>query len=224
MALAMVEEDHGRKLADAVAAHLVLFARRPGFQSQFSEELVAQTLASDPLAPVISWMRANLRARLDVDTVARKAGMSVRSLHRSCLQALDLSPAKLVEKLRVEQARALLATTQLGTKIDRGSLRLRLDPAHVTCLPALTGGHSGRLPSDVLARLVACAEGHGRRIEPQLNVPRIPEGGTGAPPPSDGRRGSRQAFQCSRSGTTSMIVVLGPEMVPRVVTTRRVRT
>jgi len=117
MALAMVEEDHGRKLADAVAAHLVLFSRRPGFQSQFSEELVAQTLASDPLAPVISWVRANLRARLDVDTVARKAGMSVRSLHRSCLQALDLSPAKLVEKLRVEQARALLATTQLGTKM-----------------------------------------------------------------------------------------------------------
>ena len=47
MALAMVEEDHGRKLADTVAAHLVLFARRPGFQSQFSEELVAQTLASE---------------------------------------------------------------------------------------------------------------------------------------------------------------------------------
>lgn len=117
MTLAMVEEDHGRKLADTVAAHLVLFVRRPGFQSQFSEELVAQTLASDPLAPVITWLRANLRARLDVETVARKAGMSVRTLHRSCLQALDLSPAKLIEKLRVEQARTLLATTQLGTKV-----------------------------------------------------------------------------------------------------------
>ena len=116
MTLAMVEEDHGRKLADTVAAHLVLFVRRPGFQSQFSEELVAQTLASDPLAPVITWLRANLRSRLDVETVARKAGMSVRTLHRSCLQALDLSPAKLIEKLRVEQARTLLATTQLGTK------------------------------------------------------------------------------------------------------------
>jgi transcriptional regulator GlxA family with amidase domain len=117
MSLAMVEEDHGPKLADTVAAHLVLFVRRPGFQSQFSEELVAQTLASDPLAPVISWLRANLRASLDVETVARKAGMSVRTLHRSCLQALDLTPAKLIEKLRVEQARTLLATTQLGTKV-----------------------------------------------------------------------------------------------------------
>ncbi len=117
MALAMVEEDHGRKLADTVAAHLVLFARRPGFQSQFSEELVAQTLASDPLGPVIAWMRANLRAPLDVATVAHRAGMSVRTFHRSCLQALDLTPAKLVEKLRVEHARSLLTTTRLGTKV-----------------------------------------------------------------------------------------------------------
>ena len=117
MSLAMVEEDHGRKVADAVAAHLVLFLRRPGFQSQFSEELVAQNLASDPLGQVIAWMRGNLRTPLDVATVAHRAGMSVRTFHRSCLEALDLTPAKLVEKLRVEHARSLLTTTQLGTKV-----------------------------------------------------------------------------------------------------------
>jgi transcriptional regulator GlxA family with amidase domain len=116
MALAMVEEDHGQKLADAIAAHLVLYARRPGFQSQFSETLVAQTSVADPLGPLMAWLRANLRASLDVPKLARKAGMSVRSLHRHCLQALGTTPAKLVEKLRVEQARTLLATTELGTK------------------------------------------------------------------------------------------------------------
>lgn len=116
MALAMVEDDHGRQLADTVAAHLVLYARRPGFQSQFSEALVAQTSASDPLGPVVAWLRANLRGTVDVGKLARRAGMSVRSLHRHCLHALDTTPAKLVEKLRVEQARTLLATTQLGTK------------------------------------------------------------------------------------------------------------
>jgi transcriptional regulator GlxA family with amidase domain len=116
MALAMVEDDHGRRLADSVAAHLVLYARRPGFQSQFSEELVAQTSASDPFGPVVTWLRANLRAPLDVTRLARRAGMSVRSLHRHCLQELGTTPAKLVEKLRVERARTLLTTTQLGTK------------------------------------------------------------------------------------------------------------
>ena len=116
MALAMVEEDHGRPLADSVAAHLVLYARRPGFQSQFSETLVAQTSASDPLGTVIAWLRANLRSALDVERLARNAGMSVRSLHRRCREVLNTSPAKLIEKLRVEQARTLLATTPLGTK------------------------------------------------------------------------------------------------------------
>lgn len=116
MALAMVEEDHGCQLADVIAAHLVLYARRPGFHSQFSDELMAQTSASDPLGPVVAWVRANLRVPLDVDKVARKAGMSVRSLHRHCLQSLGMTPAKLIEKLRVDHARTLLATTELGTK------------------------------------------------------------------------------------------------------------
>src|SRR5689334_1218616 len=97
MALAMVEEDFGRRLADSVAAHLVLYARRPGFQSQFSEELVAQASASDPFGPVVAWLRANLRGSIDVAKLARRAGMSVRSLHRHCLQELDTTPAKLVE-------------------------------------------------------------------------------------------------------------------------------
>jgi transcriptional regulator GlxA family with amidase domain len=116
MALAMVEEDHGSRIADSIAAHLVLYARRPGFQSQFSEVLVAQSSASDPLGPLVAWVRSNLRAPLDVGKLARRAGMSVRSLHRHCLRDLDMTPAKLVEKLRIEQARTLLATTQLGTK------------------------------------------------------------------------------------------------------------
>ena len=79
MALAMVEEDHGRRVADAIAARLVLYARRPGFQSQFSETLVAQTAASDPFAPVVAWARGNLRGHLDTARLARRAGMSVRT-------------------------------------------------------------------------------------------------------------------------------------------------
>jgi transcriptional regulator GlxA family with amidase domain len=116
MALAMVEEDHGRRVADALAARLVLYARRPGFQSQFSDALVAQTSASDSLAPVIAWVRANLRAPLAAERLARKSGMSLRTLHRRCGEQLGTTPAKLVEGLRVEQARTLLSTTVLGTK------------------------------------------------------------------------------------------------------------
>jgi transcriptional regulator GlxA family with amidase domain len=116
MALAMVEEDHGRRVADYLAARLVLYARRPGFQSQFSEALVAQTAASDPLAPVLAWARQNLRGPIDPARLARRAGMSVRTFHRRCAEQLGTTPAKLIEGLRVEQARTLLTTTALGTK------------------------------------------------------------------------------------------------------------
>lgn len=115
MALAMVEEDFGRSIADGVAARLVLYARRPGFQSQFSDALVAQRAASDPLGPVIGWAKTHLE-RLDVEVLAKRAGMSLRTLHRRCLTVLGETPAKLVEKLRVERARTLLKTTDLPTK------------------------------------------------------------------------------------------------------------
>jgi transcriptional regulator GlxA family with amidase domain len=110
MALAMVESDHGRALADRVAARLVLYARRPGFQSQFSEALLAQTEAGDPLAAIVARARAQLRD-LDVPRLATLAGLSGRTLHRRCQEQLGITPAKLVQRLRVEHARTLLATT-----------------------------------------------------------------------------------------------------------------
>jgi transcriptional regulator GlxA family with amidase domain len=116
MALAMVERDLGAKLADEVAARLVLYARRPGFQSQFSDALVAQTSSSDPLGPAIAWARAHLK-EADVESLARRAGLSVRTLHRRCRETLGTTPAKLLEKLRVEHARSLVATSTVSQKV-----------------------------------------------------------------------------------------------------------
>lgn len=107
MALAMVEEDLGRSVADHVAAQLVLYVRRPGFQPQWSAALVAQTRASEGLERAIAWARANL-SRADVDALARRAGLSVRTLHRRCRDELHTTPAKLLERLRLEQARVLI--------------------------------------------------------------------------------------------------------------------
>jgi transcriptional regulator GlxA family with amidase domain len=115
MALALVEQDLGAAVANAVAARLVLYVRRPGFQSQFSDALVAQTSGADPLGPAIAWARANL-GELTVDTLARRAGLSARTFHRRCLAQLELTPAKLIEKLRVEHARTLLGSADLPVK------------------------------------------------------------------------------------------------------------
>lgn len=115
MALAMVEEDVGRRVADAIAAHLVLYARRPGHQTQFSDALVATLGASDPLNRALAWARGNLAA-VTLDALARRAGMSMRTFHRRCLADLGTTPAKLVERLRVEHARLLLTTTERAAK------------------------------------------------------------------------------------------------------------
>jgi transcriptional regulator GlxA family with amidase domain len=115
MALAMVEQDFDRPLADRVAARLVLYARRPGYQSQFSELLLAQADGGDPFGALVSRARTQLRA-LDVERLAKLAGMSGRTLHRRCREALGITPAKLVERLRVEHARTLLTTTRRPLK------------------------------------------------------------------------------------------------------------
>jgi transcriptional regulator GlxA family with amidase domain len=115
MALAIVEDDLGRPVADEVAARLVLYMRRPGFQSQFSEALVAQTTGADPIGPAIAWARAH-HATADVEGLAQHAGMSVRTLHRRCLAQLATTPARLIDKLRVEHARTLLAARSVPHK------------------------------------------------------------------------------------------------------------
>ena len=64
LALALVEDDHGREAALEVARWLVVFAKRPGGQSQFSAPLAAQTAERRPLREVQEWVRANPAARL----------------------------------------------------------------------------------------------------------------------------------------------------------------
>lgn len=118
MALAMVEEDLGREAADRIASQLVLYLRRPGFQSQFSDALVAQREAGDPLGAAIAWARANLR-KVDVPSLADRAGLSLRTLHRRCAEVMQTTPASLLEKLRVEHARTLLAA---GTPVKAAAV------------------------------------------------------------------------------------------------------
>jgi len=122
VALAMLEEDHGRGLADAVASQLVLYVRRPGFQAQFSEALVAQVTADDPLAPALRWARAHL-AEADVPGLARRAGFSVRTLHRRCKELTGGTPRALLERLRVEHARTPMRRAKRAPNLKQAAHR-----------------------------------------------------------------------------------------------------
>lgn len=115
LCLALVERDQGSELALAVARHLVVFLKRPGGQAQFSTALELQT-ADAQFADLHAWMRDYLDRDLSVPVLASKAGMSERSFSRRYLEATGMTPARAVERLRVEAARDLLARTQLPAK------------------------------------------------------------------------------------------------------------
>jgi transcriptional regulator GlxA family with amidase domain len=109
MALAMVEQDCGAEIANAVARRLVLYARRPGYQSQFSPLLDAQIKAENPFAGLIAWMQNNLDHPLDVPSLAARAGLTERSFYRRFLAAVGTPPAQFVEMIRLEAARTLIS-------------------------------------------------------------------------------------------------------------------
>jgi len=109
MALALVEADLGAAVANLIARHFVLYARRPGYQSQFSPLLQAQTAAEAPFVGLIDWMQAHLDRPLDVPALAQRAGLSERSFYRKFTEATGKTPTHFVEGLRLDAARTLLA-------------------------------------------------------------------------------------------------------------------
>ena len=111
MALAMVEKDVGSDIANAVAKFLVLYMRRPGFQSQFSTLLKAQSGLGTPFAGLTNWMQAHLTHRLDVRSLAVRAGLSERNFYRRFHRVTGQTPAQFVEDLRLDAARALMASS-----------------------------------------------------------------------------------------------------------------
>jgi transcriptional regulator GlxA family with amidase domain len=114
-ALALVEQDHGRKLALEVARALVVFLKRPGGQSQFSAQLTAEIAADDPdrFAELLQWMSANLTGDLSIDVLAERMAMSTRNFTRRFTAAMKMTPGQHVQMLRIDAARRLLTDSDM---------------------------------------------------------------------------------------------------------------
>ena len=108
LALALVEEDHGRDVALAVARELVLFLKRPGGQAQFSAQLEAQLAERGALRDLQAWMADHPGADLSVDALARRVAMSPRHFARVFKHETGATPARAALAARVEAARRRL--------------------------------------------------------------------------------------------------------------------
>ncbi|MDP2698053.1 GlxA family transcriptional regulator [Thalassospira sp.] len=108
LALALVEADHGRAVALAVARRLVMFLKRPGGQAQFSSFLTPAMGSASQLAELLEWIPGNLAGDLSLENLAGRAGMSPRTFSRVFTRDIGMTPARYIERIRVEAARHLL--------------------------------------------------------------------------------------------------------------------
>jgi transcriptional regulator GlxA family with amidase domain len=114
LALGLVEEDHGREVALQVARKLILHLKRPGYQSQFSRVLEIHRLENSIGGKLYSWMIRHLDEDLSIEHLARRSNMSVRNFARVFQKETGITPAKFVEKVRVEVARRYLENSDLS--------------------------------------------------------------------------------------------------------------
>lgn len=114
MALAMVSDDLGHAVALAVARRMVVFLKRPGGQSQFSSHLAAQTAPPGRLRDLPEWIVEHLGADLAVERLAERLAMSPRTFARVFHRETGMTPAKFVERARLDAARRLLEDPALG--------------------------------------------------------------------------------------------------------------
>ncbi|HEY2708234.1 MAG TPA: helix-turn-helix domain-containing protein [Caulobacteraceae bacterium] len=108
LALALIEDDLGPAAAMVVARELVVFLRRSGGQSQFSTVLAGQSAGGGRFAELFGWISANLASDLRVEQLAERAAMTPRSFARRFQAETGQTPAKAIERMRLEAAKSML--------------------------------------------------------------------------------------------------------------------
>jgi transcriptional regulator GlxA family with amidase domain len=112
LALALVEQDLDREAALTIARHLVMFLRRPGNQSQFSATLTAQQPRRQPLREIQRTVLEDVAGDHSVSAMAERAHMSPRHFARAFAAETGTTPARYVERVRMEAARRQLEDTR----------------------------------------------------------------------------------------------------------------
>ncbi len=113
LALALVREDLGDEVALAIARQHVIFLMRPGGQSQFSAHLKPDAYPGGKLTSLLRWIPEHAGEGLDVAALAAKAGMSERSFARNFVRETGETPARYLERTRIDAARRLLTASAL---------------------------------------------------------------------------------------------------------------
>jgi transcriptional regulator GlxA family with amidase domain len=129
LALALIEEDHGARVALSVARELVVYLKRSGGQKQYSEPLEFQTNSSDRFGDLASWILNHLRGDLSLETLAKRVCLSPRHFARRFKQMGGGTPAVFVENIRLDEARRRLTEGKQTIESIATSVGFRSDDA-----------------------------------------------------------------------------------------------
>jgi transcriptional regulator GlxA family with amidase domain len=167
-----------------VAQNLVMFVRRPGGQTQFSAALEAQRVERSALQNLLAWAVDHLDRDLSVEALAAKAHMSPRNFARVFRKELGQTPARYVERLRVDAARQLLEESAA----DHGHVARRCGFGSVNSMRRSFLRVLKVAPSDYRKRFrtsdaQTCSMGHASRADPAAvyHPPRVVSNSAGKP-------------------------------------------
>jgi len=116
LALSMVAELHGKKVALDVAKVLLVVMRRQGGQAQFSPLVAAVAGQESPITRVQDYVLARLEEAFSVERMAEVAAMSTRHFARVFAREVGTTPMEFLQSARIDRARSLLETTELPLK------------------------------------------------------------------------------------------------------------
>lgn len=116
LALSIVGQDHGRKVALDVAKVLLVIMRRQGGQAQFSPLVAAVASQESPITRVQHFVLENLDQELSIERLAGLAAMSGRHFARVFTREVQMTPMEFVQSARIDRARSLLEGTELPLK------------------------------------------------------------------------------------------------------------
>lgn len=143
LALSIVAQDHGRKVALDVAKVLLVIMKRQGDQAQFSPLVAALATQETPMGKVQNFILEHLEEELSVERLATQAAMSARHFARVFAREVGMTPMEYIQNARIDRARNLLESTDLPLK----TVAYRSGFGSVRHMRFLFGERLGRTPT-----------------------------------------------------------------------------
>jgi transcriptional regulator GlxA family with amidase domain len=116
LAMGLVEDDWGWEVAALVARGMLIFMRRPGGQSQFSNYVFNEAKSRKDFRELQAWIVSNPHKDFSVERLAERMAMSSRNFSRLFCQEIGMTPAKFVERVRLEAAKNMMLQTNLSVE------------------------------------------------------------------------------------------------------------